>query len=197
MDNKRLILYIALILVFFVCFTNKETFANTNNDKKFKVVKLNNLNYRIISFSQLKNDIKKKLVSNNLDLFNKLLGSDFSTVLKFIERNKEYVPTNDPLILIDKNFDKILTDKHTGIVFDQNTKPFYRTLNVYENNKQQVNILENHIVLSTDTKIKPSSINFSNNKIDNEFFNTMSISIDGHNLLFLKKGSNNEKIIFS
>jgi len=192
--NKLLIFVVILIILYCSCISY-EKFTNTK--KNIEEIFINNEKYFMVAFSQFNDQIKDILIKNNLTIFTSIFDNQLSAIIKLINYKKDFIPINDPVLLIKYDNLNLLTNNQAHIIFDNKGNPLYNSKNSNINENRKLVVKNNIIMLvSKDDNIN-SSINFNSSKINDNFINAQKLNLNDNIKIFLgKTGTKNETIVF-
>lgn len=195
--NKLLIFSVILIILYFSCMSY-EKFTDILSDSKKNIhdININNEKYFIVAFSQLNNKVKDVLVKNNLSIFSSIFGNQLSAIVKFITKDKDLIPINDPILLIKYDTLKLLTDNSSHIVLNKNGTPLYNDNGKNIDINRKLVVKDDVILLVSDLVNQNSSINFQSSKIDNKFINVQRLDIKDLTVFLAKTGKEKKNITF-
>lgn len=194
MNQIQLFLIGILLVVMVYVFGVNEYFSNTDTDNKLKSkveIKQNNQDLILVTFSQLKNElknelIKKYLINNNVNL-SKIFDKELTAILKFIEKDKKLVPLIDVVIAVQPTDLKDLTDgDHLG--FNDLNNPIYSKESIYSRNpEQRFGFKENLMVISMarDSSVEPVNVSPGFTKVGDKFINLIPAQLNNKNIYFI------------
>jgi hypothetical protein len=192
--NRLLFFIVILILVYFGCLSY-DTFTNVGNNKKeIHDITIKNEKHFMVAFSQLNNKVKDKLIKNNLDIFTSIFGNQFAAVVKFIKKDTDLIPVNDPVLIIKYDTLKLLTDKSAHIVLNKNGTPFYNDEGKNININRKLIVKDDMILLVSDKTDTKTSIDFQLSKINDKFIHVKKLDLDDNIIFLAKTGNENRNI---
>lgn len=192
---SKIILYLIIIyLIYLIIFSSYV--ENFENNDYYQLLVTDNIDnqYILVSFSQLNNIIKTKILSNNLLDVN--LNDDIDLIMSSIKTNNYYLPDNDTIFAIklsDLSNENIVNNQST-IAFSKSLIPYYvdfsltdnKTFTLPLNNNQLYTVIDhtgNNILTITlpdeTTPNKYDNINLNNDsQLNNLFINLEPLVIN-------------------
>jgi len=192
---SKIILYLIIIyFTYLIIFSSYiENFENNDYNQLLLTDNIDN-QYILVSFTQLNNDIKIKIIGNNLLDIN--LNDDIDLIISSIKNNNYYLPDNDTIFAIklsDLSNENIINNQST-VVFSKSLIPYYvdfsltnnKTFTLPLNNSQLYTVIDhtgNNILTITlpDQTIqsKYTNVNLNNDsQINNLYINLEPLVIN-------------------
>ena len=188
MFDKKIILFLILALVILYCFNMNENFSTNLDDDKITqniIFNKDNKRYQLIAFSQLSNDVKKNLIKENLSEMTNIFEGQLQAVIKFADLNKDLIPLNDPLLAVELDDLKKVSNKKISVGLNNSMKIIYGLDDFYTSNNQKLSSHKEYIVATLEKNQNEISINTENKQFGNKFINLVPAKFNKTNI-FLK-----------
>ncbi len=197
MFHKRTVLFLILLFVIF-SFGINDLFANNENNNQAQKNKLiltkNNIKYNVVSLSQISNDLKKDLLSDD-KLWVDLLDNQLQLIIKQAENNKNFIPLNDLLFAIETSELEKASRNKSLIGLDKTIKPIYISEDQQvKDPEQKISIKNNFVVISLDNNAEEKLFNFDKHQIGDKYIDLIPIKSDKIKLNFIKVVDENKSI---
>jgi hypothetical protein len=199
MFDKKIILFLILALVILYCFNMNENFSTNLDDDKITqniIFNKDNKRYQLIAFSQLSNDVKKNLIKENLSEMTNIFEGQLQAVIKFADLNKDLIPLNDPLLAVELDDLKKVSNKKISVGLNNSMKIIYGLDDFYTSNNQKLSSHKEYIVATLEKNQNEISINTENKQFGNKFINLVPAKFNKTNINFIKESNENKNITF-